>query len=103
MHEGKHSCPTDQESSKLVGAEVSGNRQWMSRRSTRKVLPDVDGLAAIHQNSVSDQGSLKLSPMCSPFNVPDEMPLWMGMEQIFLRLGFTDILIYIYIKKQPKM
>lgn len=94
MHVGKHSCPADRASSKLVRMGVSGNRQRMSRPSTRKVFADVDGLAAIHQDSVSDPGSLKLSPTCSPFHAPDEMPLWTEIEFTFLGLGFTDILIY---------
>lgn len=102
---GKRSCPADRESSKRVGAEVSRNRQRMSRCSGGKVLPDVDGLAAIHQNGVSDQGALKLSHMRSPFNMPDEMPLWVQTAFTFLRLGFADVLIYIKKRKkqQPKM
>lgn len=104
-HVGKRSCPAERESSKRVGAEVSGSRQRMRRCSGGKVLPDVDGLAAIHQNSASDQGALKLSRMRSPFNAPDEMPLWVETEFTFLRLGFADVLIYIKKKEkkqQPK-
>lgn len=99
VHVGKRSCPADRESSKRVGAEVSGNRQRMSRCSGSKVLPDVDGLAAIHQNAASDRGALKLSRMRSPFNTPDEMPLWVETEFTFLRLGFADVLNYINKKK----
>lgn len=99
---GKRSCPADRESSKRVGAEVSGNRQRMSRCSGGKVLPDVDGLAAIHQNAASDRGALKLSRMRSPFNTPDEMPLWVETEFTFLRLGFADVLNYVNKKKNEK-